>query len=169
MYIAQAWLRGYWNWICVGTGRDWQLFQNKKVQFCCRGRFLSSARMELIFFDNMAFGSWAKMEFCFKMAFEIRFWCGGYSILTRNPILAQDPTAMLAKTKLHSGRREKKCSAAKLGGLCSEKNWIFFIQYTYMSGPNKPSIRLVLCILAVLKGRKEKNPCKQTLSLDPLP
>ena len=118
MYIAQAWLRGYWNWICVGTGRDWQLFQNKKVQFCCRGRFLSSARMELIFFDNMAFGSWAKMEFCFKMAFEIRFWCGGYSILTRNPILAQDPTAMLAKTKLHSGRREKNVL---------QQNWVDFV------------------------------------------
>ena len=48
MYIAQARLRAYWTWTCVDTGRNSQLFQNKKVKFCCRGRFLSSARMELI-------------------------------------------------------------------------------------------------------------------------
>ena len=168
MYIAQAWLRGYWNWICVGTGRDWQLFQNKKVQFCCRGRFLSSARMELFFLTIWHLGPEPKWNFASKWPLkfdfgagdipfwrEIRFWRRIQLLCwrKRNSILAE----------------EKKRSAAKLGGLCSEKNWIFFIQYTYMSGPNKPSIRLVLCILAVLEGRKEKNPRKQTLSPDPLP
>ena len=169
MYIAQAWLRGYWNWICVGTGRDWQLFQNKKVQFCCRGRFLSSARMELFFLTIWHLGPEPKWNFASKWPLKFDFGAG--DIPFWREIRFWRRIQLLYRRKRNSilAEEKKTRSAAKLGGLCSEKNWIFFIQYTYMSGPNKPSIRLVLCILAVLEGQKEKNPRKQTLSPDPLP
>ena len=112
MYIAQASLRGYWNWICVGTGRDWQLFQNKKVQFCCRGRFLSSARMELFFLTIWHLGPEPKWNFASKWPLkfdfgagdipfwrEIRFWRRIQLLCwrKRNSILAEEKKMFCSK------------------------------------------------------------------------
>ena len=112
IYIAQASLRGYWNWICVGTGRDWQLFQNKKVQFCCRGRFLSSARMELFFLTIWHLGPEPKWNFASKWPLkfdfgagdipfwrEIRFWRRIQLLCwrKRNSILAEEKKMFCSK------------------------------------------------------------------------
>ena len=143
-------------------------------------------------FRTKRFNFAAEDDFSLPPEWNYFFWQYGIWVLSQNGILLQNGlwNSILVRGIFHSDaksdfgagsncytgenetpfwQKRKKCSAAKLGGLCSEKNWIFFIQYTYMSGPNKPSIRLVLYILAVLEGRKEKNPRKQTLSPDPLP